>query len=64
MSKYNHTVEALVQLEKKLEAALTEVKEALADHPGKEANCSTDKGWKRSGWEISFSEDKEGFVAP
>ena len=59
MSKYNHTVEALVQLEKKLEAALTEVKEALAERPGEETSCST-----REEWNKSFSEDKEGFVAP
>jgi hypothetical protein len=59
MSKYSHTVQALVQLEKKLEAVLTEVKEALAERPGKELNRSTGKRW-----EETFSEDKEGFVAP
>ena len=59
MSKYSHTVQTLVQLEKKLEAVLTEVKEALAERPGEETNCSTGKGWERT-----FSEDKEGFVAP
>jgi|TARA_R110002110_G_scaffold3072_2_gene15718 hypothetical protein len=64
MSKYNHTVQTLVQLEEKLEAVLAEVKEALADSPAEETNCSTGKAWKRSAWEISFSEDKEDFVAP
>ena len=59
MSKYNHTVQALVQLEKKLEAVLTEVKEALAERPGEETSCST-----REEWNKSFSEDKESFVAP
>jgi hypothetical protein len=59
MSKYSHTVQALVQLEKKLEAVLTEVKEALAERPGEETSCST-----REEWNKSFSEDKESFVAP
>ena len=59
MSKYSHTVQALVQLEKKLEAVLTEVKEALAERPSEETNCSTVEEWNKS-----FSEDKEGFIAP
>jgi hypothetical protein len=59
MSKYNHTVQALVQLEKKLEAVLTEVKEALAERPVEETSCSTGEKWAKS-----FSEDKESFVAP